>query len=82
MLNRLGVSISYNSIERIDASMANLITSRLSPGDRVPLNKDLLRQEDPINAAIDNFGSNDSHGTIMVLFQNQNFGEPKPPAIQ
>ena len=80
MLNRLGVSISYNSLERIDASMANLITCRLSPGDRVPLNKDLLTQEDPINAALDNFDSNDSHDTIMVLFQNQNLGEPKTPS--
>jgi len=74
LLNRLGFCISYESLERIESALSEQIISNLPRGHRVPIDKARLTQHDPINAAIDNFDSADSHGTILIIFQNQQTG--------
>ena len=70
LFNRLGLSVSNDTRERVDVGLCKKRMEILPAGHRVPVNTDELT-EDPLNGAIDNFDSGSSHDTIMIIFQNQ-----------
>ena len=70
ILNKRKLCVSYDTLERIDVGLGQKVISDLPLGHRVPLDKLKLSQDYPINGAMDNFDSADSHDTILILFQN------------
>ncbi len=80
-----GVSVSYNTVKRIDVDLAEQVIA--TAGDnRVPLPA-VLEATSPLNGAMDNFdlnestlaGTGSSHDTILILFQNVPLILKKPP---
>ena len=80
-----GVSVSYNTVRKIDVDLAEQIIT--TAGDnRVPLPA-ILEKTSPLNGAMDNFdrnestlaGTGSSHDTILILFQNVPLVREKPP---
>ena len=80
-----GVSVSYNTVKRIDVDLAEQVISTAG-NNRVPLPA-VLEATSPLNGAVDNFdrnestlaGTGSSHDTILILFQNVPLGIEKPP---
>ena len=70
ILNKRKLCVSYDTLERIDIGLGQKVISELPLGQRVPLDKPKLSQDHPINGAMDNFDSADSHDTILIIFQN------------
>ena len=76
-MNRLGISISYDELERIDFTLANRLLNRLGE-HRVPISNSI--KKGLLHGAMDNFdhikdtksGKGSSHDTILMVFQNQN----------
>ena len=76
-MNRLGISISYDELERIDFTLANRLLNRLGE-HRVPISNSI--KKGLLHRAMDNFdhiedtksGKGSSHDTILMVFQNQN----------
>ena len=73
----LGISISYDELERIDFTLANQLLNRLGE-HRVPISNSI--KKGLLHGAMDNFdhiedtksGKGSSHDTILMVFQNQN----------
>ena len=76
ILNRLGICMSYDEVERQNCSLS-LRTIHMSGNENVPLPPSIV-PGNLVQAAIDNFDHEEgtpsriggSHDTIMVLFQN------------
>ena len=76
ILNKLGLCISYDELERIDCSLANEIMSYCIES-KVPLPQ-TITSSSIIHGAVDNFDHNEntftgkgsSHDTILMVFQN------------
>ena len=87
MLNRLGLSISYLEMMRIDTRLAKR-TIMETGNFRVPVNK-TIKSGTIVQAAMDNFdhdegtlsGKNGSHDTILMLFQNNDEDKPTEDVI-
>ena len=78
ILNRLGLCISYDELERIDFSLANEIVSGCME-NKVPLSP-TITSVSIIHGLMDSFDHNEntlpskgsSHDTIVMVFQNSN----------
>ena len=76
ILNRLGISISYDKLERIDFTLTNRLLKGLGEY-RVPISNSINKSL--LHGAMDNFdciedtklGTGRSHDTILTVFQNQ-----------
>ena len=81
ILNRLGICMSYDEIERQNCSLS-LRTIHMSGNENVPLPPSIV-PGNLVQAAIDNFDHEEgtpsriggSHDTIMVVFQNNQHQE-------
>lgn len=77
IMSRLGITVSYDALERHNVVLATRILSD-SDGKFVPLPK-TIKPNIPIRAAMDNFdqqeqtlsGIGGSHDTVLVVFQNE-----------
>ena len=75
IMNRLGISISYDELERIDFTLANRLLNRLGE-HRVPISNSI--KKGLLHGAMHNFdhtedtksGKGSSHDTILMVFQN------------
>ncbi len=80
-----GVSVSYNTVKRIDVDLAEQVITTAG-NNRVPLPA-VLEATSPLNGAMHNFdrnestlaGTGSSHDTILILFQNVPLILKKPP---
>ena len=81
MLNKLGISMSYDEVERQNCSLS-LRTIEMSGKENVPL-PPVIISKNLVQAAIDNFDHEEatpspvgeSHDTVMVVFQNNKHQE-------
>lgn len=79
-----GVSVSYNTVKRIDVDLAEQVITTAG-NNRVPIPA-VLEATSPLNGAMDNFdrnestlaGTGSSHDTILILFQNVPLALEKP----
>lgn len=77
IMNRLGMTVSYDALERHNVVLASRILS-YGGSTGVPLPKE-IKPNVPIRAAMDNFdyqeqtlsGIGGSHDTVLVIFQNE-----------
>lgn len=77
IMNRLGLSMSYDSMKRIDTTIAERMAEDTLP-NRCPVS-DKINTTDVIQGAIDNFdhadntisGKDTTHDTVLVVFQNK-----------
>ena len=75
-LNRLGISISYDGLQRIDFTLTNCLTKRLGEY-RVAISNSI--NKNLLHGSIDNFvciedkksGTGSSHDIILMVFENQ-----------
>ena len=75
IMNRLGISISYDELARIDFTSANRLLNRLGE-HRVPISNSI--KKGLLHGTMDNFdhiedtksGKGSSHDTILMVFQN------------
>lgn len=86
ILNRLGLSISYDEVLRIRTCLASYASSNCPEGCVVPLPSN-FNPDTYVTAAFDNFDQNEAtisclnstHDTVSVLFQNHdNYDKMKP----
>ena len=72
LFNRLGISVSYDEVEREDMDLLQRTLDRTGT-HRVPI-PPAIKSEVTLHAATDNFDKNDnkggSHDTILMFFQN------------
>ena len=82
--NHHGICTSYNTVRRIDIDLAEQIIE-VAGNNRVPL-PHILEATSPLDGAMDNFdcnkstlaGTESTHNTILVLFQNVPVTHAKP----
>ena len=78
ILNRMGLCMSYDELEKIDVCLAERTIATAEP-HRTPLSS-IIKENIIIRGAMDNFdheenaqsGKGGSHDTILMLFQNSN----------
>ena len=77
IMNRLNLAISYDSMKRINTSMAQEMVEKTHP-NRCPVSS-VISDCHVVQGAMDNFdhtentisGKDSSHDTVLVIFQNQ-----------
>ena len=87
ILNKIGLCISYDELQRIDFGLMKRVIHETG-ANRVPVSMSIDKKT-LIHGAMDNFdhtevtssGIGGSHDTILMLFQNQNKNENSPKAL-
>ena len=68
--NILGLVASYEEVERVDTSIIEKTTKLVADGHKVPIPPH-INSESIIHGAMDNLDHNDTHDSILMLFQNR-----------
>ena len=87
IVNKIGLCISYNELQRIDFGLMKRVTSATG-SNRVPISLSIDKKT-LIHGVMDNFDYNEAissgiggtQDAILMLFQNQNENENSPKAL-